>query len=110
MVSSDGRPCAARNIVGTVVTSSSSMMRGLVRATYARTTASAERAADTCTTAGLVGATSVSVLTTTRCHTGQQVGRAGIASHREHAVGNVDTKSEDDEGEGEPPRDRYAVR
>ena len=30
---SDGTPSAARNMVGTVVTSSSSMMRGLVRAT-----------------------------------------------------------------------------
>ncbi len=32
---SEGRPCEARIIVGTVVTSSSSMMRGFVSATYA---------------------------------------------------------------------------
>ncbi len=32
-----GRPCAARNIVGTAVTRRSSMMRGFVRATCART-------------------------------------------------------------------------
>ena len=33
MSPSDGKPLAATNIVGTVVTSSSSMMRGLVSAT-----------------------------------------------------------------------------
>jgi hypothetical protein len=36
--SSGGTPPAARNIAGTVVTSSSSMIRGLVRFTYAETT------------------------------------------------------------------------
>src|SRR3954470_16162524 len=34
---SGGTPRAARNMAGTVVTSSSSMMRGLVSATYAET-------------------------------------------------------------------------
>ncbi len=35
---SGGTPCWARNITGTVVSSSSSMMRGLVSATYDMTT------------------------------------------------------------------------
>jgi hypothetical protein len=45
---SDGRPFSATIIVGTVVTRRSSMIRGLVRATYAPTRARVERpAADT---------------------------------------------------------------
>ncbi len=34
---SEGMPCSATTMVGTVVTNSSSMMRGLVSATYAPT-------------------------------------------------------------------------
>jgi hypothetical protein len=38
---SDGSPCRATTMVGRVVTSSSSMMRGLVSETYAPTVAQA---------------------------------------------------------------------
>src|SRR5262245_35616219 len=40
---SGGAPSAARNITGTVVTSNSSMIRGFVKATYARRTVAADR-------------------------------------------------------------------
>src|SRR5262245_42244246 len=40
---SGGTPPAARNITGTVVTSNSSMMRGFVKATYARRTVATDR-------------------------------------------------------------------
>ncbi len=43
MSPSEGTPRSARNITGTVVTSSSSMIRGFVRATYARTVRRHER-------------------------------------------------------------------
>jgi len=59
-VVSGGSPPAARIIAGSVVTSSSSTMRGLVSATYARSTASrrprrAERSAGTSIGSGADG-------------------------------------------------------
>src|SRR3954471_22446643 len=62
----DGQPRAASIITGTVVTSSSSMMRGLVRATYDRTTANGNRAdlTSAVTSAGVVGAALATVTET----------------------------------------------
>src|SRR3954449_7890319 len=53
-----GQPCAASSITGTGVTRSSSMIRGFVSATYARSTAMGDRASAT--------ATAVAVLTRNR--------------------------------------------
>jgi hypothetical protein len=53
-VTVDGQPRAASTMTGTVVTSSSSMIRGLVNATYARTTEPADLGAATAAAGAVV--------------------------------------------------------
>src|SRR5947209_12371693 len=63
-VQPDGQPRAASTMTGTVVTSSSSMIRGLVSATYALTTSSGDRRpAGVCEAATAAGAEAVAEVT-----------------------------------------------